>query len=82
MWDNLYDQHVDPKSMIDALAAKNATLVLSYHVVFEIAKIFLSLHPGAKRADSAVLVPKAICRYRDTRNQATLRAFDGGGVCT
>jgi hypothetical protein len=46
MWDALYDQHVDPKSMIDALAAKNATLVLSYHVVFEIAKIFLRLHPG------------------------------------
>ena len=50
MWDALYDQHVDPKSMIDALAAKNATLVLSYHVVFEIAKIFLSRHPAAKHA--------------------------------
>jgi hypothetical protein len=46
IWDALYDQHVDPKSMIDALAAKNATLVLSYHVVFEIAKIFLSRHLG------------------------------------
>ena len=46
IWDALYDQHVDPKSIIDSLAARNATLVLSYHVVFEIAKIFMSLHAG------------------------------------
>lgn len=46
IWDALYDQHVDPKSIIDSLAARRASLVLSYHVVFEIAKTFLSLHPG------------------------------------
>jgi hypothetical protein len=46
IWDALYDQHVDPKPIIDSLAARKSTLVLSYHVVFEIAKIFLSLHPG------------------------------------
>jgi hypothetical protein len=65
MWDALYDQHVDPKSMIDALAARNATLVLSYHVVFEIAKVFLSLHPDREARGIALFSYPAGAPWRE-----------------
>ena len=67
--------------MIDALAARNATLVLSYHVVFEIAKVFLSLHPGPRSArDSAVLVPcgrrgESTCYAKRSKRKKTARSY-------
>jgi hypothetical protein len=50
LWNELCDQSVDPEQLLAGLAAKNANLVLSYHVVYELAKCFRDLeNPGSER---------------------------------
>lgn len=40
LWNALCDQSVDPRHLVTKLAAKNATVVLSGHLVFELARTF------------------------------------------
>ena len=42
LWNDLCDQAVDPGRLLASLAAKNATVVLSHHTVFELAQTFIN----------------------------------------
>jgi hypothetical protein len=46
IWDQLFDQHVDPKDFLDSLAGKGYTLVISFHAVYEFARAFTSSDPA------------------------------------
>lgn len=51
IWDALCDQSVDPKRLVESLALKNKSLLLSFHTVWELAKAFRSKDPkGVARA--------------------------------
>jgi hypothetical protein len=47
LWNRLMDQNVDPEKLLSDLRAKNATLVLSGHTIYEMSRTFLSSAPGA-----------------------------------
>ncbi len=40
IWNLLCDQAIDPKKLLDSLNAKSATLVVSFHSVYELARNF------------------------------------------
>jgi len=40
IWNLLCDQAIDPKKLLDSLNAKGATLVASFHSVYELARNF------------------------------------------
>src|SRR5260370_18627016 len=45
IWNLLCDQAIDPKKLLDSLNAKGATLVASFHPVYELARNFDLHHP-------------------------------------
>lgn len=46
IWDQLFDQKVNPKDFLDSLAAKGYTPVISFHTVYELARAFTSSDPA------------------------------------
>ena len=46
IWDQLFDQNVNPKDFLDSLAAKGYTPVISFHTVYELARAFTSSDPA------------------------------------
>src|ERR1035441_7575547 len=49
LWNVLCDQGADPHRLVESLAAKDATLVLSPHTAFELAKTFANAPERAKK---------------------------------
>lgn len=69
IWDQLCDQNVDPKRLIDALASKGYTLVISFHTVYEFARTLTSADP------TAIARGRKLCAY-------ALQYLDLGIPCT
>jgi hypothetical protein len=46
IWDQLFDQKVNPKDLLNSLAAKGYTPVISFHAAYEFARAFSSSDPA------------------------------------
>jgi hypothetical protein len=63
IWDQLCDQNVNPKGFLDALASKGFTLVISFHTVYEMGRMFASTEPQVIARGRQICA--YVCQYLD-----------------